>query len=228
MRVLHDFAIDGNHARSLAILLPGALQQPEDFVKSGFVDAVRKRKLSIDLALVDPGIQFIGEAIDGSALQRIHEQVVLPAVHANYREIWLVGISISGFLAIAHADKYPDPAIGLCLLAPYPGNRMITGEISVAGGLGQWQPDFIENDDAEHKIWHWLKTYRQHAPSTRVHLGFGLEDRFAPAHRMMAEVLDANCVDTVAGGHDWPAWQHLWENFLDRRMSPFAQPDQEK
>jgi pimeloyl-ACP methyl ester carboxylesterase len=222
MRVLNDFAINGERARSLAILLPGALQQPEDFVRSGFVEAVRKRNLSLDLWLVDPGLQFIGEAANGLAQQRIHESVIQPALLAKYQEIWLVGISIGGFMAIDYADQHPGLIGGLCLLAPYPGNRIITGEIMAAGGLAQWLPDSIEDGDAERRVWRWLKTHREHAASVRIHLGYGLEDRFAPGHRLMAEVLAPDCVDTAAGGHDWPVWRQLWENFLDRRASRFT------
>jgi hypothetical protein len=64
-----------------------------------------------------------------------------------------------------------------------------------------------------------LKTHREDAAAMQIHLGYGLDDRFAPAHRLMAEVLAPDRVDTAAGGHDWPVWQQLWENFLDRRTS---------
>lgn len=228
MRVLHDFAThgqgQGRRAQSLAILLPGALQQPEDFVRSGFVEAVRKRDLSLDLSLVDSEIHFIGETADGTALQRIHDSVILPARLAKYQEIWLVGISIGGFMAIDYADQHPGSVNGLCLLAPYPGNRMITGEITAAGGLRQWHPDSIDDDDAERRVWRWLKTHRENAAGVQIHLGYGLDDRFAPGHRLMAEVLAPDCVDTAAGGHDWPVWQRLWENFLDRCASRDASP----
>jgi hypothetical protein len=217
MRILHDFAMDGQRAPSLAVLLPGALQRPEEFVSAGFVDAVRRRKLPLDLALPDPDLQFVGEAADGTAVQRIHDNVMLPAHGRHYDQIWLAGISIGGFMAIAYADRYPETATGLCLLAPYPGNRIVTGEIAAAGGLLKWQPENLEGDDAERRIWQWMKA---RPASMQVHLGFGLDDRFAAGHRLMAEALPEDCVDTAAGGHEWPVWLQLWENFLDRRIFP--------
>ena len=56
---------------------------------------------------------------------------------------------------------------------------------------------------------------RPHAWPGRLHLGYGREDRFAASHRLMAAALSTESVDTVPGGHEWPAWRHLWGNFLD-------------
>jgi len=51
-----------------------------------------------------------------------------------------------------------------------------------------------------------------------VHLGFGSEDRFADGHRMLAAALPPEMVQVVPGGHDWPVWRQLWDNFLDTRL----------
>ena len=53
MRILQYAAASGRRAKALAILLPGALQQPEDLVRAGFIDTVRERRLSLDLWLPD-------------------------------------------------------------------------------------------------------------------------------------------------------------------------------
>lgn len=220
MRVLHDFAIDGRRAQSLIILLPGALQQPEDFVRFGFVESVRKRALSIDLSLVDLGLRYITDATDGTALQRIHYGIVKPAQHMNYQEIWLAGISIGGFMAMAYADHFAGNVSGLCLLAPYPGSRILSGEIIAAGGIARWQN--TANDDAERRAWQWLKTCRTQAQLPDIHLGYGRDDRFASGQHLMAEAIGADSVNTIAGGHHWPVWQQLWSNFLDRTGSRFG------
>jgi pimeloyl-ACP methyl ester carboxylesterase len=135
----------------------------------------------------------------------------------GHQEIWLAGISIGGFIAIDYADRHPGRIDALCLLAPYPGNRMVTGEIGAAGGIHQWPGDAAE-DDAERRVWRWMKHHRRLPAAPRVHLGYGQDDRFAPGLRLMAEALPADCVDAVPGGHDWPAWRRLWGNFLDRTM----------
>ena len=52
-----------------------------------------------------------------------------------------------------------------------------------------------------------------------MHLGFGREDRFVDAHRLMAKALPETAVNEVPGGHDWVTWNRLWENFLDSRFA---------
>ena len=51
-----------------------------------------------------------------------------------------------------------------------------------------------------------------------MHLGFGREDRFADSHRMMAAALSPECVQIVPGGHEWPVWTQLWDDFLESRF----------
>ncbi|WP_025915701.1 alpha/beta hydrolase [Herminiimonas sp. CN] len=224
MRILSDFAIPGQRAPALAILLPGALQQPEDLVRAGFIETVRQRAVPLDLALLDLGLEYIGDSTDGTVLQRIHDRVVQPARLNNYCEIWLVGISIGGFMAISYAERYPGQISGLCLLAPYPGNRILTGQIRAAGGLQRWHANSAAGDDAECRVWRWLHTQRTQtatAQSPQIHLGYGREDRFGSGLDLMADALAAHA-DTVAGGHDWQAWQQLWINFIDRTATRFG------
>jgi pimeloyl-ACP methyl ester carboxylesterase len=221
MRTLHDFAHPSKRAPALIILLPGALQRPEDLVDAGMVDAVRRRSLAVDLALADLDLRIITEVTDGSALRRLEQGVLQPALREGYRQIWLAGLSIGGLIALAYAARYPARLTGLCLLSPYPGSRMLTGAIR-AVGIDGWRADRIDDAaqrDDEHLVWRWLA---QRPRTPRIHLGYGEHDRFAAGQQLMARALAAHCVDIVAGGHDWPAWRRLWENFLDRNASRFA------
>jgi pimeloyl-ACP methyl ester carboxylesterase len=211
MHSLTDLARPGRQAETLVILLPGALHQPEDFVREGFVDAVRRRGLDMDLLLA--GLLF-DHVADEQALPQLHAHLVEPALAAGYRHIWLAGISIGGYVAMSYADRFPGRAAGLFLMAPYPGNRMTTNEIAAAGGIRAWQSGNLAEDDTERRNWRWLQTHRD----VEVHLGYATEDRFAGGHAMMAEALPPNRVDCIPGGHDWPAWRSLWQRFLDRRF----------
>jgi hypothetical protein len=48
-----------------------------------------------------------------------------------------------------------------------------------------------------------------------LYLGFGLSDRFASNHQLLAEALPPGHVFTTEGGHDWPQWSQLWRKMLD-------------
>ncbi|MDP1659516.1 MAG: alpha/beta hydrolase [Methylotenera sp.] len=214
MRHLTDFAQPGLYADTLVILLPGAYQQPEDFISEGFIQAVRQRQLAIDLIMAELSFSHIANQ---SALSEIHISLIQPAIAAGYQNIWLAGISIGAYVAMAYAGSYPGQLAGLLLLAPYPGNRMTTGEISYAGGLKAWVPDAIADTDTERHNWHWLKTHGN-TKDIEIHLGYGEDDRFAESYLMMAQALPATHVDKIPGNHIWLVWQQLWHNFLDKRF----------
>ncbi len=192
------------------VLLPGAYHSPQDFVRAGFLDSVRERRLAIDLVLVDLELQHLG---DRSVLLQLRNGIVLPARALGLPAIWLAGVSLGGFVALDYAACYPGDLDGLCLLAPYLGNRMLLAEIARAPGLAAWQPGELAETDEERRIWRFIKTHA--AQPMPVYLGYGHEDRFAGAHQLMARALPAAAVDIVPGGHGWQAWSSLWENFLD-------------
>lgn len=218
MRVLVDRRYADRSANVLVVMLPGAMQQPEEFLHAGFASAVRARNLSVDLVMVDCEMQFIGDSIDGSLLAQLHEIVSGAAHGQHYREIWIGGISIGGLIATSYVNCYPDTVNGLCLLAPYPGNRILLADIAAASGLDHWHANDNAND-AEHRMWQWLQRHRQQAQIGALYFGYGDKDRFAQGHRMMAQALDTRHVDIIDGAHDWTTWQTLWCNFIARFAS---------
>jgi pimeloyl-ACP methyl ester carboxylesterase len=223
MRTLCEPAQAGVTASTRVLFLPAAYTGPEDFVQAGFVAAVRERELPLDLVFADINLQHL---TDRTILRRVRHELVLPARAMGCRSIWICGISLGGFIGLAFAERYTSEIDGLCLLAPYLGNHMITGEIQRASGLAAWQPGELAPDDDERRVWRFIQSARRQ-PVT-VHLGYGREDRFANSHRMMATALDPQHVQVVAGGHAWPAWAQLWTGFLDSQFvqgSPEVQPD---
>jgi pimeloyl-ACP methyl ester carboxylesterase len=205
-------AVPGTCSAARVALLPGAYQGPEDFVRAGFVASVRARDLPVDLVLVDLGFEHVS---DPAVLPRLHARVVEPARAASGHRLWLVGISLGGFVALNYAARYPHQVDGLCLIAPYLGNRIITGEIHSAGGVERWNPGPVAEQDDERTVWSLIKS---RPPAPLLYLGYGRADRFASDHRLLASVLPAESVDVIDGGHDWPVWGRLWERFLDRGL----------
>ena len=195
------------------VWLPGAYHAARDFLTAGFAEAVRLRRIALDLIFVDMDTAYVG---DRSALQRLRSDIVLPARAAGV-SIWLGGISLGGLFALDYAASHPDELDGLCLLAPYLGNRMLIAEIANAQGLARWQPGELAETDEERRIWRYIKN--RHADSRPLYLGFGREDRFAAAHELLAATLPADSVEVIAGGHEWSTWVRLWESFLDSRFT---------
>ena len=193
---------------SLIVLLPGAYMTPEHFVDHGFFSAICQRRLSLDVAAVDLGLDAVSS---GDALPAVIEQILLPA-HANYRQVWLGGISLGGLLSLCLNADHPGLVDGLCLIAPYPGSRLTTNPIKRAGGLDAWQPTAEDLTDPEFRAYRWLKFPPADFP---VFVGHGTEDRFAEGMQAIAERFPATARCALPGDHDWPVWRDLWEHFLN-------------
>jgi hypothetical protein len=218
MRTIREPAETGKTAPTQVLLLPAAYTTPEDFLREGFVRAAREsQRPALDLVFVELKLQHL---TDRTLLRRLRHEVVLPARALGCRSIWLGGISLGGFVALAYAERYPHEIDGLCLIAPYLGNHMVTGEIERANSVHAWIPGELAEDDDERRIWRFIK--EQRARPAPLHLGYGREDRFAASHRMMASALAPASVDVVPGGHEWPVWRRLWQNFLDARFPASA------
>lgn len=212
MRSIPMPALSTATASSCMVWLPGAYHAAQDFVTAGFAQAVRARQISLDLIFIDMELKHVG---DRSALQKLHSDIVSPARAAGI-SIWLGGISLGGLFALDYAASHPDEVDGLCLLAPYLGSRILTNEIIRAPGLAAWQPDELAEADEQRRVWRYIKNRRAGSPP--LYLGFGREDRFSAAHELLAATLPADSVDVISGGHEWPIWSSLWENFLDSRF----------
>ena len=212
MQTIADAAHAERSAPTRLLMLPAAYSGPEDFVRAGFIGAVRRRHLEVDLVFAGLELQHL---TDRTVLTRLHQELILPA-RAQGCSIWLGGISLGGYVALCCAERYPQEIDGLCLFAPYLGSHIVTDEIARADGVHAWRPGEIAADDEERRIWRFIQTLG--ARALPIHLGLGREDRFAPRHRLMAAALAPGSVDIVPGGHDWPTWYRLWENFLDARL----------
>lgn len=208
MRSIFCPAIAGEKAPAQMIWLPGAYHYARDFLDAGFVRAAAARRVPLDLLFVDLEMQHLD---DRDALRRLRSEIILPARDSG-AAVWLAGISLGGLIALDYASSHSGELDGLCLLAPYLGNRILINEITASSGLAGWESGELVESDAERRIWRYIKTRTDSRP---LYLGYGKDDRFSAAHDLLAAALPADSVEVVAGGHEWAAWLKLWENFLD-------------
>ncbi len=199
---------------TLMIFLPGRHSRGDAFADEGFVTAVRSRSLPVDLVSADAHWGYYAERTLGP---RLHEDVVTPLRGQGYLRLWLVGISAGGFGAMMYDRSHPGEVSGIVALAAFLGEPRVFDDVLVQGGLERWAaPKQIAPGDFELQLWDYLRGYADAAPQ-RPHLfiGYGDQDRFAPANQILGAVLPAGHAVTAPGGHDWDTWRRLWSTLLD-------------
>ncbi|WP_293776265.1 alpha/beta hydrolase [uncultured Oxalicibacterium sp.] len=215
--VIEDSAPCKGGVDTLVVMLPGAYDTPADFVRHGFVADLRERQIAADVVMADTHVGYYSSAL---VVERLHQDIVMPAREKGYRHIWLVGISLGGYGSLLYSKQHGEMIDGMFLMAPFLGNRSLIAEIGKSG-LARWSVGNIASADYDRALWAWIKTYST-APTTvpPLYIGYGLEDRFAGSNRLIGDVLPPERVSTVEGGHTWQPWLALWEGFLDRDVLP--------
>ena len=203
----------GHAAPTRVMMLSAAFTEPSDFVQNGFARAVGERALDVDLIFAGFRLEHL---LDGSVFERLRDEIIAPAQAPGCR-FWLGGISLGAYIALGCARRFEQELAGLCLLAPYLGSHLITGEIERAQGVEGWRAAEPDHEDEDRRIWEFIGTLRTRPLA--IHLGLGREDRFGPRQRLLAAALPPSSVDIVPGGHDWPTWRALWDRFLDARLA---------
>lgn len=211
MRTLIFDAGAGERAELCIALLSGTYSQPEDFVREGFPEAVEARGIAAAIVMAEVRAAWFA---DGSIVERIHDHVVRPARARGHPRIWLAGISLGALAALCYAARHEADIEGVLLISPYPATREVLREMEKAGGLALWKPVIAPQGDLEREAWLWLRD--RAADGLQVHCYFAGGDRFADGQRLMARTLSPNHVCEIPGGHDWPAWRRLWDEFLAR------------
>ena len=155
-------------------------------------------------------------------VDRLWEDVVVPARARGYQRLWFVGISLGGLGSLLLAQHHPDALAGIFTLAPYLGEEGPAREIESAGGLARWTG--APSKDDFRGLWGWLRGYATGEPRPRLWLAYGASDRYAYGHRLFASALPREQVLVTAGKHDWTAWSRLWAEFLSRGAFPERSP----
>ena len=209
MRTLIEAAPGAPAPATLIVLLTGTFSEPEDFVREGFPATAREHGVEAEIVMAEVRAAYFA---DGSVVRRIRESVLLPARARGRSRIWLAGISLGALAALAYAARHEEEIEGVVLISPYPATRDVLREVDEAGGLDRWKPVIPPEGDLEREAWLWLAGAR--GGRVAVHCYFGSQDRFAAGQRRMAQVVAAERVREMPGGHDWEAWSRFWADFL--------------
>jgi pimeloyl-ACP methyl ester carboxylesterase len=196
----------GARQDSVVVMLPGRGDRADTFIREGF-EAAGKR-FGFDTIAVDA---HFGYYMQRSLLPRLHDDIILPARDAGYKNVWLLGISMGGFGSLLYAAEHPDMIDGVILLAPFLGERSGIEQIVAAGGLAAWNGEDSDFEDYEVAVWTWLRNATTTPAMTPVILAYGTSDKMAEGYRALTDVIDPSSVYTLEGGHKWTTWRPLWE-----------------
>jgi pimeloyl-ACP methyl ester carboxylesterase len=212
-----DWAPAQRQERIALIMLPGAKNNPQQFLEHGFIRALRRRNLAVDAMMLDAHEDYYLERDD-------IEQLMLETFDAvkarGYRRIWMMGISLGGLGSMLCAMRRKADIEGMLLLAPFLGTRGIVAEVAAAGGL--LQGGLAGSADMERRFLAELGSAIAADDFPVIYLGYGLDDRFLGASELLSACLPPQRVLATPGGHDWETWRRLWEGLLDKE--PFALP----
>lgn len=203
--------------RVLLVMLPGVGIAPAQFAERGMVAALHERSRAVDVVAARPALELY---LDGTIAAALHQSIVEPALAQGYQRLWFLGISLGGLAALLYAAGHAAEVEGLVLLAPFLGTQGTIAELAGAGGLAAWSPSGSMTTPIERRMLIWLQDFLARRPARpALYLGYGRSDRFAQAHRMLAEGLPKDRVVAAEGGHDWDTWLMLWRQVLE--AAPF-------
>lgn len=204
-------------SKCLVVLLPGAGDDAARFEQHGFIDALRKRGLSVDVIAAEATYGYYAK---GMLVERLGADVILPAQGTGYARLWVMGTSMGGMGTLLYAREHAKEVDGILLLAPFLGAPAIAEEVKQAGGLSKWQAPpaaaVVTEDNYQREMWRWLQAVLDgREPGPRVYLGWGTEDRLAPQATVLSEALPGERVFAVPGPHTWATWSTSFQKFLE-------------
>ena len=196
---------------NLLVLLRGLGADNSVFEKQGVIEEIRDLGLPFDVIAPDAHFGYYqAETFE----QRLKEDVIEPARHQGYKQIWLAGFSMGGLGALIYLRSHPEDIDGILLTSPFLGWSGIHNEIRQAGGISEWLSDEKDPKDWERMIWGWIsqQDFKTQVP---IWLGYGENDILTRAGPpLLATVLPASRVFTAPGNHTIATFKTLFSQHL--------------
>ena len=195
-------------ATRLVVVLPGRGDDIAGLRRAGIAQAIQSQWPDSDVTL--SGLAM-GYYLQGGAIERLHNEVIVPARAHGYREVWLLGASLSGLGALMYDAQWPDTVDGIVLMAPYLGEKPLLQEIAGAGGIAHWNPGpvpaQVNGDNFQHELWRHLQTWSRHPAYARnVWLAYGDRDYLRDTMPSLTPMLLPSHVFVRSGSHAWTVW----------------------
>lgn len=218
--VLEYGHIENSGHENLLIFLRGIGGSYTDFEKYGLIEAVRSRKLPLDIVVPDA---HYGYYKTETIALRLKEDIIDPAKAKGYEQIWLAGFSMGGLGSLFYIRDYPEDVNGIVLVSPFMGWGSIRREIQEARGIRAWQPENSQIDDWQFLIWSFVHHYTSNPDNyPPIYLGYGKDDNLAGhGSELLSEALDKKGVFAVDGGHNYTTFQTIWSEHLKRLENQF-------
>lgn len=202
-------------ARRLVIMLPGRGDSLDSLARRGIAQAIHGQWPDADVILTGLTMPFYRQ---GCATERLHDEIVAPALVRRYDQVWLAGISLGGMGALLYERAYPGQIDGMLLLSPYLGDPPIYREIIAAGGLAKWKPgpaQPLTPDSYQRELWRSIQRWSGDPARTRsIWLAYGDKERFADRIGLLAAQLPADHVFELPGHHNWTLWAPAAQTLL--------------
>lgn len=215
MPTLADQPLGPERAVGVLVLLPGVGDRAATFEEQGVLVSVAELAPRFDVIAADA---HYGYYLADSVQQRLEVDVIAPARAAGYRQVWLLGVSLGAFGALAHAAEHPDTVDGVVLLGPYLGDVAAEDSLLAAPSLAAWDPATLEGDGdwpaLMRRVWTWLQ--QQTGPEGRsvVLMGYGDRDGPGTLDEQLARALPPSHFVQRPGGHAWSVWRPLIRDLL--------------
>ena len=194
--------------RTAIIVLPGFGADAEEMKERGVAKSIHEVWPEADVILASATFDYYRQ---GRLVERLHDEVIGPALKAGYKRIWLAGASLGGMGALLYEQQHPQAVTGIVLFAPFLGDRSLLKEISDAGGPRGWQPgelpSEVNSENYQRQVWKMVKGWAEEPQrARRVWLACGVEDRLINGSRLMATALPQDRFVELQGGHTWATW----------------------
>jgi len=194
--------------RTMVIVLPGFGADAYDMKVHGVQKTIQDVWPEADVVLTSATMAYYRGSL---VIDRLHDEIVVPAKRAGYKRVWLVAASMGGMAAILYEYKYPGMLNGVVLFAPFLGDKSLLEEIRDAGGPQAWNPGplspEITGDTYQRLMWKTVKDWSARPErAQRIWLATGNVDRLMPASRLLAEALPRDHFFELQGGHQWDTW----------------------